>query len=137
DDAKRGSRPPRSPSPVRGSLGRMNGSVQNLESRCLGRGQNPAREPPQPSILQAMATERQIHVGGVAIGGGAPVVVQSMTTTDTADVAATLRQIGELAEAGCEIARVAVPGRADADALPAVVAGSPLPVIADIHFNAS
>jgi (E)-4-hydroxy-3-methylbut-2-enyl-diphosphate synthase len=84
-----------------------------------------------------MASEKQIHVGGVAIGGGAPVVVQSMTTTDTADVAATLVQIGELAEAGCEIVRVAVPGRADADALPAIVSASPLPVIADIHFNAS
>jgi (E)-4-hydroxy-3-methylbut-2-enyl-diphosphate synthase len=60
-----------------------------------------------------------------------------MTTTETADVAATLAQVGRLAEAGCEIVRVAVPGRADADALPAIVAGSPLPVIADIHFNAS
>ena len=84
-----------------------------------------------------MASERQITVGGVPIGGGAPVVVQSMTTTETADVAATLAQVGRLAEAGCEIVRVAVPGRADADALPAIVAGSPLPMIADIHFNAS
>ncbi len=84
-----------------------------------------------------MASERQITVGGVPIGGGAPVVVQSMTTTETADVGATLAQVGRLAEAGCEIVRVAVPGRADADALPAIVAGSPLPVIADIHFNAS
>ena len=84
-----------------------------------------------------MASERQITVGGVPIGGGAPVVVQSMTTTETSDVDATLGQIRSLAEAGCEIARVAVPGRADADALPAIVAGSPLPVIADIHFNAS
>jgi (E)-4-hydroxy-3-methylbut-2-enyl-diphosphate synthase len=84
-----------------------------------------------------MASQRQISVGGVAIGGGAPVVIQSMTTTETSDVAATLAQIERLAEAGCELARVAVPGRADADALPAIVAGSPLPVIADIHFNAS
>ena len=84
-----------------------------------------------------MASERQITVGGVPIGGGAPVVVQSMTTTETSDADATLGQIRSLAEAGCEIARVAVPGRADADALPAIVAGSPLPVIADIHFNAS
>src|SRR5437588_233525 len=84
-----------------------------------------------------MASERQIHVGGVAIGGGAPVVVQSMTTTETADADATLGQIAELAEAGCEIVRVAVPGRSDADALPTIVAASPLPVIADIHFNAS
>jgi (E)-4-hydroxy-3-methylbut-2-enyl-diphosphate synthase len=84
-----------------------------------------------------MASEKQITVGGVAIGGGAPVVVQSMTLTNTHDVEATLGQIGRLADAGCEIVRVAVPGRADADALPAIVAGSPIPVIADIHFNAS
>jgi (E)-4-hydroxy-3-methylbut-2-enyl-diphosphate synthase len=84
-----------------------------------------------------MASERQIRVGGVAIGGGAPVVVQSMTLTKTHDVEATLGQIRRLDEAGCELVRVAVPGRADADALPAIVAGSPLPVIADIHFNAS
>jgi (E)-4-hydroxy-3-methylbut-2-enyl-diphosphate synthase len=84
-----------------------------------------------------MASERQITVGGVPIGGGAPVAVQSMTLTETHDVPATLAQIGRLADAGCEIVRVAVPGRADADALPAIVAGSPLPVIADIHFNAS
>ena len=84
-----------------------------------------------------MASRHQITVGGVAIGGGAPVVVQSMTTTETADVAATLAQIERLHEAGCELARVAVPGRADADALPEIVARSPLPVIADIHFNAS
>jgi len=84
-----------------------------------------------------MASSRQITVGGVPIGGGAPVVVQSMTLTETHDVEATVGQIRRLAEAGCELARVAVPGRADADALPAIVAHSPLPVIADIHFNAS
>jgi (E)-4-hydroxy-3-methylbut-2-enyl-diphosphate synthase len=84
-----------------------------------------------------MASERQITVGGVPIGGGAPVAVQSMTLTETHDVEATVGQIRRLAEAGCEIARVAVPGRADADALPQIVAHSPLPVIADIHFNAS
>jgi (E)-4-hydroxy-3-methylbut-2-enyl-diphosphate synthase len=84
-----------------------------------------------------MASDVRIHVGGVPIGAGAPVAVQSMTLTDTADVEATLAQIGRLAEAGCEIVRVAVPGRAAADALPAIVAGAPMPVIADIHFNAS
>ena len=84
-----------------------------------------------------MASEKQISVGGVKIGGGAPIVVQSMTLTDTHDVEATLGQIRRLDEAGCELVRVAVPGRADADALPAIVAGSRLPVIADIHFNAS
>jgi len=84
-----------------------------------------------------MASTHRISVGGVPIGAGAPVAVQSMTLTETGDAAATLAQIGRLADAGCEIVRVAVPGRRDADALPEIVAGSPLPVIADIHFNAS
>lgn len=80
---------------------------------------------------------RTVTLGNVTVGGGAPVSVQSMTTTQTCDATATLDQITRLAQAGCEIVRVAVPGRADADALPAIVAGSPLPVVADIHFNAS
>src|SRR5438874_1521860 len=84
-----------------------------------------------------MASERQISVGGVAIGGGAPVVVQSMTTTKTHDVPATTAQIAELVSAGCEIVRVAVPKTEDAEALSRIVRFSPIPVIADIHFNAS
>jgi (E)-4-hydroxy-3-methylbut-2-enyl-diphosphate synthase len=84
-----------------------------------------------------MASERQIHVGGVAIGGGAPVVVQSMTLTKTYDVDATMTQIADLASAGCEIVRVAVPKSEDADALRKLVYLSPVPLIADIHFNAS
>src|SRR5919204_82026 len=84
-----------------------------------------------------MASERQISVGGVKIGGGAPVVVQSMTLTKTHDVEATTAQIAALASAGCEIVRVAVPKGEDADALPKLVRLSPIPVIADIHFNAS
>src|SRR5213083_1509490 len=84
-----------------------------------------------------MASKRQISVGGVQIGGGAPVVVQSMTLTKTHDVEATTAQIAALASAGCEIARVAVPKIEDADALPRIVRFSPIPVIADIHFNAS
>src|SRR2546428_5244658 len=84
-----------------------------------------------------MASERQIRVGGVAIGGGAPVVVQSMTLTKTQDVEATTGQIAALASAGCEIVRVAVPKLEDAEALPRIVRLSPIPVIADIHFNAS
>jgi (E)-4-hydroxy-3-methylbut-2-enyl-diphosphate synthase len=84
-----------------------------------------------------MASERQIAVGGVKIGGGAPVVVQSMTLTKTHDVEATTAQIAALASAGCEIARVAVPKNEDAAALPKIVRLSPIPVIADIHFNAS
>ena len=79
----------------------------------------------------------QIRVGDVAIGGGAPVVVQSMTLTKTHDAAATTAQIAALASAGCEIVRVAVPKNEDAAALPLIVRLSPIPVIADIHFNAS
>jgi (E)-4-hydroxy-3-methylbut-2-enyl-diphosphate synthase len=84
-----------------------------------------------------VASARQIRVGNVAIGGGAPVVVQSMTLTKTHDVEATTAQIAALASAGCEVVRVAVPKIEDADALPKIVRLSPLPVIADIHFNAS
>jgi (E)-4-hydroxy-3-methylbut-2-enyl-diphosphate synthase len=84
-----------------------------------------------------MASERQISVGGVKIGGGAPVVVQSMTLTKTHDVEATTAQIAALASAGCEIVRVAVPKTEDAEALSKLVRLSPIPVIADIHFNAS
>jgi (E)-4-hydroxy-3-methylbut-2-enyl-diphosphate synthase len=84
-----------------------------------------------------MASEVQIKVGNVAIGGGAPVAVQSMTLTKTHDVEATTAQIAALASAGCELVRVAVPKNEDAAALPKIVRLSPLPVIADIHFNAS
>ncbi|NEA25765.1 flavodoxin-dependent (E)-4-hydroxy-3-methylbut-2-enyl-diphosphate synthase [Actinomadura bangladeshensis] len=78
---------------------------------------------------------RQIMVGNVPVGGDAPVSVQSMTTTLTADVNATLQQIAELTAAGCQIVRVAVPSQDDADALPAIARKSPIPVIADIHFQ--
>src|SRR3989441_1555009 len=84
-----------------------------------------------------MASKKQITVGGVTIGGGAPVVVQSMTLTKTHDVEATTAQVAALASAGCEVVRVAVPKLEDADALPRIVRLSPIPVIADIHFNAS
>src|SRR5207342_219424 len=82
-----------------------------------------------------MASERQIHVGGVPIGGGAPVVVQTMTKTETADLRATMDQIRTVAEAGADIVRVAVPRDQDVDALKTIVRESPIPVIADIHFN--
>src|SRR3954463_1113892 len=84
-----------------------------------------------------MASERAIDVGGVQVGGGAPGVVPSMTVTKTHDVEATTAQIAALASAGCEVVRVAVPKSEDADALPKLVRLSPIPVIADIHFNAS
>ena len=78
---------------------------------------------------------RQIFVGPVAIGGDAPVAVQSMTNTKTQDAQATLAQINTLAEAGCDIIRCAVPDMAAAVALRDIVKGSPIPVIADIHFD--
>src|SRR3954470_7122937 len=84
-----------------------------------------------------MASDVQVKVGGVAIGGGAPVVVQSMTLTPTRDVQATVAQIAALAGAGCELVRCAVPKTEDAEALRMIVRLSPIPVIADIHFNAS
>src|SRR5919205_2494858 len=84
-----------------------------------------------------MASERSVTVGGVKIGGGAPVVVQSMTLTKTHDVPATTAQIAALVSAGCEIVRVAVPKTEDAEALGKIVRFSPVPIIADIHFNAS
>jgi (E)-4-hydroxy-3-methylbut-2-enyl-diphosphate synthase len=82
-----------------------------------------------------MPSERQIHVGPVPVGGGAPVAVQTMTKTETADLSATMGQIRRVAEAGADIVRVAVPREKDVEALRTIVAESPIPVIADIHFN--
>ena len=82
-----------------------------------------------------MASERQINVGGVLIGGGAPVAVQTMTKTETADLRATMDQIRRVADAGADLVRVAVPREKDVDALKTIVRQSPIPVIADIHFN--
>ena len=82
-----------------------------------------------------MASARQIHVGGVPIGGGAPVAVQTMTKTETANLEATMAQIRRVAEAGADIVRVAVPRDEDVEALRTIVAQAPIPVIADIHFN--
>lgn len=79
--------------------------------------------------------KRQISVGGIAIGGGAPISVQSMTNTDTHDAAATLSQIRRLADAGCDIVRVTVPDETAAIALKTICASSPIPVVADIHFD--
>jgi (E)-4-hydroxy-3-methylbut-2-enyl-diphosphate synthase len=82
-----------------------------------------------------MASKAQIDVGGVLVGGGAPVAVQTMTKTETANLEATLAQISRCAEAGADIVRVAVPRDEDAEALKAIVERSPVPIIADIHFN--
>ena len=76
-----------------------------------------------------------VHVGDVSIGGNNPIPVQSMTKTDTRDVRSTLRQIRALAEAGCEIIRIAVPDAEAAKALGKIKKSSPIPIIADIHFD--
>ena len=89
--------------------------------------------PAQP--LGTRRKSRQIHVGNVPVGGDAPVSVQSMCTTLTSDVNATLQQIAQLTASGCQIVRVAVPSQDDADALPQIARKSPIPVIADIHFQ--
>jgi (E)-4-hydroxy-3-methylbut-2-enyl-diphosphate synthase len=92
----------------------------------------PAAPPP---VLAPRRVSRQIRVGKVLVGGDAPVSVQSMTTTPTTDVNATLQQIAELTATGCDIVRVAVPSQDDADALPEIARKSQIPVIADIHFQ--
>ncbi len=82
-----------------------------------------------------MASQRQIQVGSVPVGGGAPVAVQTMTKTETANLQATMAQIRTVADAGADIVRVAVPRDRDVEALKTIVAESPIPIIADIHFN--
>ncbi|WP_030544448.1 flavodoxin-dependent (E)-4-hydroxy-3-methylbut-2-enyl-diphosphate synthase [Streptomyces albus] len=91
--------------------------------------------PSVPIKLADRRVSRQIHVGSVPVGGDAPVSVQSMTTTVTADIGATLQQIAELTAAGCQIVRVACPSQDDAEALPVIARKSGIPVIADIHFQ--
>jgi (E)-4-hydroxy-3-methylbut-2-enyl-diphosphate synthase len=87
------------------------------------------------SYNEHMASRRSITVGGVPIGGGAPVAVQTMTKTETANLTATMDQIRRVADAGADIVRVAVPRDKDVEALRTIVAESPIPIIADIHFN--
>lgn len=91
-------------------------------------------EGPPPTLAPRRKT-RQLMVGGVGVGSDHPISVQSMTTTKTHDINATLQQIAQLATAGCDIVRVACPKTVDAEALPAIAAKSPIPVIADIHFQ--
>jgi (E)-4-hydroxy-3-methylbut-2-enyl-diphosphate synthase len=87
------------------------------------------------SAIAERRRTRRIHVGSVPIGGGAPIAVQSMTTTQTADVAATLAQVRALADQGADVVRLAVPDGDAAAALAAIVRGSPVPLVADIHFD--
>ncbi|QEE62641.1 flavodoxin-dependent (E)-4-hydroxy-3-methylbut-2-enyl-diphosphate synthase [Salinibacterium sp. dk2585] len=88
-----------------------------------------------PEVLAPRRKTRQLAVGNVLVGGDAPVSVQSMTTTQTTNINATLQQIAELTAAGCDIVRVAVPHQDDADALKIIAKKSQIPVIADIHFQ--
>ncbi|MDT9700720.1 flavodoxin-dependent (E)-4-hydroxy-3-methylbut-2-enyl-diphosphate synthase [Streptomyces sp. P17] len=91
--------------------------------------------PSVPTRVAERRKSRQIQVGTVAVGGDAPVSVQSMTTTRTSDIGATLQQIAELTASGCQIVRVACPTQDDADALATIARKSQIPVIADIHFQ--
>ncbi|WP_086707257.1 flavodoxin-dependent (E)-4-hydroxy-3-methylbut-2-enyl-diphosphate synthase [Streptomyces antimycoticus] len=91
--------------------------------------------PSVPAKLAERRVSRKIQVGPVAVGGDAPISVQSMTTTVTADIGATLQQIAELTASGCQIVRVACPSQDDAEALPVIAKKSQIPVIADIHFQ--
>ncbi len=95
----------------------------------------PSVRDPAGNQLGRRRKSRSLRVGSVPVGGDAPVSVQSMTTTLTADVNATLQQIAELTAAGCDIVRVACPSADDAEALPAIAQKSQIPVIADIHFQ--
>ncbi len=91
--------------------------------------------PVAPIGLAPRRKTRAVRLGKLQVGGGAPITVQSMCNTRTDDVEATLRQIAEVVNAGCDIIRVACPRQRDADALPALAAACPIPLIADIHFN--
>src|SRR4029450_3073433 len=90
---------------------------------------------PPPPVLAERRRSRQIRVGKVLVGGDAPTSGQSMTTTPTTAVDATLQQIAELTASGCDIVRVACPTHEDAEALPQIASHSQIPVIADIHFQ--
>ncbi len=91
--------------------------------------------PHVPQVIAPRRKTRKIRVGSVEVGGDAPISVQSMTTTKTTDIGATLQQIAELTAAGCDIVRVACPSADDAEALPIIAKKSTIPVIADIHFQ--
>lgn len=114
--------------PARRHRGRVSDNVGVTDTIALG--MPTVKEPPFPR-----RTTRRIMVGDVPVGGGAPISVQSMTTTKTHDIGATLQQIAELTAAGCDIVRVACPTDKDAEALPIIARQSNLPVIADIHFQ--
>src|SRR4051812_29483942 len=145
--ARLGSWPPGAPAIARslpaGRAARQLRSPRSKRSQGLRRarkrggsgGASPRWSPPAGHYPAFVASRRQIDVGGVQIGGGAPVAVQSMTKTETADYEATMRQIHAIADAGADLVRCAVPRDDDVEALKRIVVESPIPVIADIHFN--
>ncbi len=123
---------------VREGAGRVGAPSAAGVSAAVPAGASAAggREPAGGCAPRSNERTRRVMVGGVPIGGGAPVAVQSMLNAPPTDVAANLRQIEALAEAGCEIVRMAVPRRSCLDSFEAVCAASPLPVVADVHFDA-
>ena len=123
-----------------GKKGKVNRQFRYLLLRVWGIAQTKKLLPPHSYLLtirrgKDMKTTKQIKIRDVLVGGGAPIAVQSMTNTDTRDAQATLAQIRALADAGCDIVRCAVPDMQAAEALREICAGSPLPVVADIHFD--
>jgi (E)-4-hydroxy-3-methylbut-2-enyl-diphosphate synthase len=109
----------------------LRGTDRTLGSMSVSLGMPKA----PPPVIAPRRESRKIRVGSVEVGGDAPISVQSMTTTPTTDINATLQQIAELTAAGCDIVRVACPSQDDAEALPAIAQKSQIPVIADIHFQ--
>ena len=93
----------------------------------------PTWTPPQVKTVRRRT--RRVMIGDIPVGDGSPITVQTMTKTRTSDVQATLRQVEEAAEAGCDIVRITVNDKEAAAAMAEIVKGSPIPVVADIHFN--
>lgn len=106
-----------------------------MELPVLNLSQEPPSVPHQTYRVGVRRATRQVSIGGIKVGGGAPISVQTMTKTKTADVKATVAQIVQSAEAGCDIVRVTVNDKEAADAIREIVLQSPIPVVADIHFN--
>lgn len=113
-----------------------NGNSLGARTACAGAVRTAHEQGSGASCARPNELTRRVMVGDVAVGGGAPVAVQSMLNAPAADVDANLAQIERLAEAGCEIVRMAVPSRSCLDAFEAVCKASPLPVVADVHFDA-
>lgn len=110
---------------------------ENMGNACAAAPSGAAACPLPQDAMRPNQKTRQVHVGNVALGGGAPVVVQSMLNAPADDAQANLAQIKQLADAGCEVVRMAIPRRSCLDTFQAVCEESPLPVVADVHFDAT